>query len=94
MKQLSDSDVSFLRWASRAVLEWDDTIDLNETPIHQIHGENDFALPVINTQPDVIIPNAGQAISMSHPDVVTDFIKQKIGWANQSVEPTRKTPVD
>ena len=78
MKQMSDSDASFLRWASRAMLEWEGAVDTSDTPIYHIHGEKDFVLPVKNTKPDLIVTGAGHAISMSHPDEVTEFLKQKI----------------
>ena len=74
MKQLSESEASFLRWACRAVLEWEGPSTGN-TPIHQIHGEKDAVLPARHTSPDKIIPGAGHALSMSHPDEVTGFLK-------------------
>ena len=77
MKQMSDSDASFLRWACRAVLEWEGVGSCN-VPIHQIHGEKDFVLPVNNTSPNVIVAGAGHALSMSHTDEVTQFLKHII----------------
>ncbi len=79
LKQMSDSDAAFLRWACGAVLAWRDVPDIGNTPIYQIHGGKDFVLPARNTQPDVVIPDAGHALSMSHPDAVTDFIRQRTG---------------
>lgn len=72
---MSVSDASFLRWACRAVLEWRGVTSIGDTPIYQIHGANDFVLPVRNTTPDVIVAGAGHALSMSHPDAVTEFIR-------------------
>jgi pimeloyl-ACP methyl ester carboxylesterase len=73
LRQMSESDASFLRWACRAVLEWHGIATAN-TPIYQIHGANDIVLPVKNTTPDVIVAGAGHALSMSHPDEVTEFL--------------------
>jgi pimeloyl-ACP methyl ester carboxylesterase len=78
LRQISDSDAAFLRWACGAVLEWRDAPDIGNTPIHQIHGGKDFVLPARNTRPDVVIADAGHALSMSHPDEVTDFIRQRV----------------
>ncbi|VGO17917.1 hypothetical protein PDESU_06519 [Pontiella desulfatans] len=78
MKQLADSDAAFLRWACRAVLGWSGAPDTGDTPIHQIHGSADVVLPVRNTRPDVVVPGAGHALSMSHPDEVTEFILKRI----------------
>jgi len=78
ISQMSESDASFLRWACRAVLEWDGEANTGDTAIYQIHGEKDFVLPPKNTKPDAIIANAGHAISMSHPDDVIQFLKSRM----------------
>lgn len=77
VSQLSESDAAFLRWACRATLEWRGASGISNTPIYQIHGANDFVLPVKNTTPDVIVAGAGHALSMSHPDAVTEFLKAR-----------------
>lgn len=79
IKQMSESDATFLRWACHAVLEWRGPASTGRTPIYQIHGANDFVLPVKNTTPDVIVAGAGHALSMSHPDAVTDFLRAHTG---------------
>ena len=43
-----------------------------------MNGENDPVLPVKNTKPDTVVPGAGHALSMSHPDEVTAFLKSFI----------------
>jgi pimeloyl-ACP methyl ester carboxylesterase len=78
LKQMSDSDASFLRWACRAVLEWEGVNDTGAVPIYHIHGDKDFVLPVANTHPDVIVAGGGHALSLSHPDEVTRFLKDRI----------------
>lgn len=78
LQQMSVSDASFLRWACRAILEWDGPATSPTCPIHHIHGEKDFVLPVKNTHPDHIIPGAGHALSISHPDEVTEFMKVRV----------------
>lgn len=78
MEQLSDSDASFLRWASRAVLEWDGDGKVGDLPVHQIHGSRDLVLPAKYTTPDVIVEGAGHVLSMSHPDEVLEFVKSWI----------------
>lgn len=78
VKQMSESDASFLRWACRAVLEWPGADNSGSTPVFQIHGGKDLVLPVKNTQPDTVVPDAGHALSMSHPDEVTAFLKSCI----------------
>ncbi len=78
LSQMSDSDASFLRWACRAVLDWRDTPPIGDVPIHHIHGKNDHVLPPEITHPDCIVAGAGHALSMSHPQAVTAFLKKHI----------------
>ena len=73
--QLKASDAAFLRWASWAVLTWDGPYLDGEVPIHQIHGGRDRVLPVDRTTPDLIVCDAGHALSLSHPQIVADFIR-------------------
>lgn len=79
VKQMSESDAKFLRWACRAVIEWQGAGNMGDTPVFQIHGGKDLVLPVKNTKPDVVVLGAGHALSMSHPDEVTAFLKSCIG---------------
>jgi pimeloyl-ACP methyl ester carboxylesterase len=78
VKQMSESDASFLRWACRAVIEWQGAENIGGTPVFQIHGGKDLVLPVKNTKPDTVVPGAGHALSMSHPDEVTAFLRSFI----------------
>ena len=96
LEQMSNSDASFLRWACRAVLKWEGTPPIGDVPIHHIHGQNDHVLPAELTRPDVVVPGAGHALSMSHPQEVTDFLKKCMDkdLANQALEgaPPRAAP--
>jgi len=78
MKQMSDADASFMRWACRAALEWEGTSNTGEVPIYQIHGEKDFVLPVKNTSPDEVVAGAGHALSISHHVQVSQFLQDKM----------------
>jgi pimeloyl-ACP methyl ester carboxylesterase len=83
VKQMSESDASFLRWACRAVIEWQGAENMGDTPVFQVHGGKDLVLPVKNTTPDTVVPGAGHALSMSHPDEVTDFVRRMIDSVEQ-----------
>ena len=76
--QLSESDALFLKWACRAVLEWPGVSHAAHVPVYQIHGDKDFVLPVKNTTPDRIVSGGGHALSMSHPEAVTAFLKEML----------------
>ena len=75
LDQLKASDAAFLRWASWAVLTWDGPYLDGDVPIHQIHGGRDRVLPVNLTTPDLVVCEAGHAVSMSHPGAVADFVR-------------------
>ena len=74
LSQMSEADSSFLRWACRAVLEWKGTPSTGGVPIHHIHGQDDQVLPQDMTHPDSVVKGAGHALSMSHPQDVTEFL--------------------
>ena len=93
MKQVSDADASFMRWACRAVLEWNGTNSTGDVPIYHIHGEKDFVLPVKNTSPDVVVTGAGHALSISHHVQVSQFLKDKMIESTANVEYRRNDHV-
>ncbi|MCX6997318.1 MAG: alpha/beta hydrolase [Kiritimatiellaeota bacterium] len=78
LAQMAESDAAFLRWACRAVLEWDGPATPIRVPIFQIHGAQDLVLPAANTCADEIVAGAGHALSISHPQAVTDFLVRKM----------------
>jgi len=78
LAQMADSDAAFLRWACRAVLEWDGPAASIRVPVFQIHGAKDIVLPAANSRADEIVAGAGHALSMTHPQAVTDFLIRKM----------------
>lgn len=78
LDEMSRSDAAFLRWACRAVIEWDGPAGPVRVPIHQIHGAADRILPPSRTRPDHVVPGAGHALSVSHPDAVTAFLRARL----------------
>ena len=73
-EQFTGSEAAYLRWAAWAVLTWDGPAVAATVPIHQIHGDRDRVLPATLTHADVIVPGAGHALSMSHPEQVARFV--------------------
>jgi pimeloyl-ACP methyl ester carboxylesterase len=78
LKQLSDSDAAFLRWATRAVLTWDPPQRSFDFPIHHIHGDRDRVLPSSHTRPDRLVAGAGHVLSLTHAREVTEFLRQRM----------------
>jgi pimeloyl-ACP methyl ester carboxylesterase len=76
VKQFSEADAVFLRWAGQAVLDWEPSGQSTspQPPIFQIHGQKDPVLSPRCTKPDVTIPGAGHLISLTHPREVNDFL--------------------
>ncbi len=64
MKQvIKDSDATFIRWGMGAILQWRN--DFIPDPLLHIHGTDDLILPIRNTKPSHIVPNAGHLMVMS-----------------------------
>jgi pimeloyl-ACP methyl ester carboxylesterase len=78
LRQAADADPTFLRWACRAVLTWEPPAGRPAFPVHQIHGERDPILPCRCTRPDVVVGGAGHVLSLSHPEQVNQFIRERI----------------
>jgi pimeloyl-ACP methyl ester carboxylesterase len=78
LRQLSDADAAFLRWATRAVLTWQPGSPPPNVPIHHIHGQRDRVLPVACTRPDRTVAGAGHVLSMTHAEEVNDFLATHI----------------
>jgi hypothetical protein len=77
LRQLADTDARFLRWACRAVLEWEQSA-APAVPIHHIHGRCDHVLPATNTQADLIVDGAGHVLSLRRGREVNEFLGARI----------------
>jgi len=78
LRQLADADARFLRWACRAVLEWEQPSPPLDVPVHHIHGRRDHVLPVGRTRADVIVEGAGHVLSLSHARDVNAFLRERM----------------
>lgn len=74
LAQLATSDAAFLRWACRAVLEWAGPAESCRAPLFQLHGTQDPVLPASRAAGAELVPSAGHALSLSHPQAVTAFL--------------------
>jgi pimeloyl-ACP methyl ester carboxylesterase len=75
LRQLSDADAKFLRWATRAVLTWQPAPPPPNVPVYHIHGDRDHVLPVSRTRADRIVRGAGHVLSLTHAADVNDFLR-------------------
>lgn len=75
LDQLAETDRRFFRWAASAVLRWEPPAEPLAVPVAQIHGDRDRILPHRLTRPDVLVRGGGHLISMTHADVVNEFLR-------------------
>ncbi len=78
MTQLGDADARFLKWAARAILTWQPSPEIARVRVCQIHGERDRVFPVHMTRPDHVVSGAGHLISITHPQPVVEFLRERM----------------
>jgi pimeloyl-ACP methyl ester carboxylesterase len=76
LKQVSQADADFLRWATRAVLTWRVSAPPTNIPICHIHGDRDLVLPIGQAKPDRVVAGAGHVLSLSHPRQVNAYLEE------------------
>jgi pimeloyl-ACP methyl ester carboxylesterase len=68
-----DADPEFVRWAIQAILAWKPTPPTG-IPLFHIHGKRDRMIRASRVTADVLVPDAGHLINLSHALQVNDFI--------------------
>lgn len=68
-----DMDPTFMHWAVSAILNWNPP-PLGDFPIFHIHGRRDFMIPARLVTPDLLIPDGGHLINITHAEEVNAFI--------------------
>lgn len=72
LEMLADTPTSFLRWASRAVVEWRPA-SLPDIPIHRLHGTRDT---IIRPAEDAtLLAGAGHLVNLSHPGATNAWLR-------------------
>ena len=72
-----DTPGSFVEWASTAIVRWPGVTHV-DVPVYHIHGSRDRILPLRGVRPDHVIPGGGHLISLSHPEDVNTFIRERM----------------
>jgi pimeloyl-ACP methyl ester carboxylesterase len=80
VEMLRDTPTSFIRWASRALIEWSFTGEL-PCPVYHLHGDRDRLLPLAKVRADRVVEGAGHLLTLTHPDVVNAFLLEHIADA-------------
>ena len=69
-----DADSRFMHWILQAILRWQPT-PLDGIPVFHIHGGRDpLDSSARRVKADVVIPNGGHLINVTHADEVNAFI--------------------
>ncbi len=69
----------FIRWAFSALRKWKG-VKLQFKVAH-IHGGRDIVIPVRRVDADIVIPNGGHLLAISHPFHVSAFLQTKTAAA-------------
>jgi pimeloyl-ACP methyl ester carboxylesterase len=72
-----EMDPAFMHWAVSAILGWNPP-PLADVPLFHIHGRRDRLIPAWRVTPDLLIPNGGHLINITHEDEVNEFIRKAI----------------
>ncbi|MBA3829177.1 MAG: alpha/beta hydrolase [Taibaiella sp.] len=73
---LNDTDSAFLRWAFKAILEWQNSVR-PERLIH-IHGTSDKIIASENVQPDYWVKDGGHLMVYNHAMAVSTVIQDNL----------------
>ena len=71
---MEKSDARFIRWAMRAILEWDGKMP--EVKMHQIHGTSDIVLPLRYTRPTHVVKGAGHLMVMDRAEEINQLLAE------------------
>ncbi len=77
-QQFADTDGDFLKWAGLAINGWKASFDEPPVPVVQLHGARDIILPARRTRPDVLVPDGGHLLPMTHAELVNDFLREQL----------------
>ncbi len=70
-----EMDPAFMHWAVSAIIGWDPP-PLVDVPIFQIHGGRDRMIPARRVRPNVLIPDGGHLINVTHAEDVNEYIRK------------------
>ena len=76
LEMAEEAPPSFLKWGAEAILSWQPSPVA--VPVHHIHGGEDRLVPASRVHADVIVPDAGHLLTLTHPADVNAFIGRVI----------------
>lgn len=73
----SPEERSFRQWALRALLTWRAPRQ-PACPVFQIHGERDATFDASRSKADIIVPDAGHMLTLTHAEAVNEFLQSAL----------------
>jgi pimeloyl-ACP methyl ester carboxylesterase len=77
-EMVSQVPVPLLRWGARAIMEWPG-VERIEVPVHHIHGDHDWVIPLRCVKPTVVVPGGSHVLNLSHPREVNRLLREVVG---------------
>jgi pimeloyl-ACP methyl ester carboxylesterase len=77
VRMFREADSRFMRWALRAILDWDPS-PLDGIPVYHIHGARDRIIPTTRVEADELIPGGGHLINITHVEEVNAFLQRVV----------------
>jgi pimeloyl-ACP methyl ester carboxylesterase len=68
-----EMDPAFMHWAVAAILRWNPP-PLAGVPVFHVHGRRDRLIPSRRISPDLLLPDGGHLINLTHAEAVNGFI--------------------
>ena len=78
LRMVPDAHLAVTRWGARAIMRWEfrGRLACREWVIH---GGQDRIVPAENVRPpDLLVPEAGHIVNVTHAGVVNEFIKERM----------------
>jgi len=72
---LQDTDPTFLRWALKAIVDWQNTDDIEAV---RIHGSDDKILPLSSNTNAYVIPDEGHFMVVNKADKVSEILLEAL----------------
>jgi pimeloyl-ACP methyl ester carboxylesterase len=80
-RMASQARVDLLLWGAKAACDWqfteEDVASLG-VPVFQIHGEDDWVIPLFPAHPDLVVAGAGHLLPFTHARTVNEYLEQKL----------------
>lgn len=76
-----DADPRFFQWAAKACADWPfrgPDEEIPGIPVHQVHGEKDQTIPMVDGDPDTILAGGGHLIQFTHAAQVNAVLSKAL----------------